>query len=44
MKTTKLLTLALTLVCFIATAEAQSLETLKRKVKSQAKQEVTKQN
>ncbi len=42
MKTTKLLTLALTLVCFIATAEAQSLETLKRKVKSQAKQEVTK--
>lgn len=42
MKTTKLFTLLFALVCFVATAEAQSWETLKRKAKSEARQEITK--
>ncbi len=39
---TKFITLLLALVCFVSYAEAQSLEMLKRKVASKAKQETTK--
>lgn len=38
---TKLITLLLVLTCFVNYAEAQSLDMLKRKVRSQAKQETT---
>lgn len=42
MKTTKLLTLLLALLCFVNYAEGQSLEMLKRKAKNQVKREATK--
>lgn len=42
MKTVKLFALLITLICFVNYAEAQSWETLKRKAKSETRQEITK--